>query len=485
MAINTIGDTQKAPGGETHGAVHVDVAFSYASRLFSNLFFLGLAEAATILLALLLGSFLRVFLFGSHMLSSWMLYLAGAWWVGAIVLRLLPGWGLGAVEELRRLILLLTTLYGITMIGLFLGKAGESASRFVLTVGFIISLILVPLVRTQVKRLLIKINRWGIPVVLYTDKDMVKRVAQALIDESGLGYVPIGFFSDDRDIAFGNLRWFGSLHEHADQIQLAILALPQLPSEKQADLLDGPLSSYRKVVVIPDMQETPTLWVKTRDFVGILGLEISRNLLDPLARIAKWSFDLTIVLLTAPAWVPLGLLIVLLVWLEDRASPFFCQQRIGRGGHLFKTWKFRTMHPEGESILQKALDEDPDLRAEWHANFKLRHDPRITRTGMLLRRTSLDEIPQLFNVLVGEMSLIGPRPLPRYHYDRLPERVRKLRDRVRPGITGLWQVTCRSESGLEGMEKWDAYYVRNWSLWLDIVIFVRTIRAVISGKGAF
>jgi lipopolysaccharide/colanic/teichoic acid biosynthesis glycosyltransferase len=143
------------------------------------------------------------------------------------------------------------------------------------------------------------------------------------------------------------------------------------------------------------------------------------------------------------------------------------------------------MHPNAEAILQKRLRDDPEMRAEWEANFKLRNDPRITLIGRLLRRTSLDELPQFINILRGEMSLVGPRPLPRYHHDELPDRARELRERARPGMTGLWQVSGRSEAGHAGMPKWDTYYVRNWSVWLDIVIFVRTVRTVVSAKGAY
>ncbi|MEM6338258.1 MAG: sugar transferase, partial [Bacteroidota bacterium] len=149
------------------------------------------------------------------------------------------------------------------------------------------------------------------------------------------------------------------------------------------------------------------------------------------------------------------------------------------------TLKFRTMVKDAEAVLKRRLDEDPALRREWETTFKLRKDPRITRVGRLLRRFSLDELPQLINVLRGEMSLVGPRPLPAYHHEELTDRVRTLRERIRPGLTGLWQVSGRSDSGNEGLERWDAYYVRNWSLWLDIVILTRTVRAVLGGKGAY
>ena len=147
-------------------------------------------------------------------------------------------------------------------------------------------------------------------------------------------------------------------------------------------------------------------------------------------------------------------------------------------------WKFRTMVKNAQEVLEKKLTQDPKLKSEWEESFKLRRDPRITWIGKFLRRTSIDELPQLFNVLRGEMSLVGPRPVPSYHNEELTEKVRKLRDHVRPGMTGLWQVSGRSELGNAGMLRWDPYYVRNWSIWLDVVILIRTFRAVVFRRGA-
>jgi Undecaprenyl-phosphate galactose phosphotransferase WbaP len=338
-----------------------------------------------------------------------------------------------------------------------------------------------------VKRILLRVQRWGCRAVIYGDSQTVPVVVEALREEAGLGYVPFGLFLDNPETApeISNVRVLGDIHESCRCAPIAVVALPRLAREALSDLLEGPLSGYRKIIIIPDLQEAPSLWVKPRDLVGMLGLEISINLLDPLARISKRTMDLTAVLLTAPLWAPLCLLLAALIWWQDRANPLFLQERVGRGGGGFRTWKFRTMHPDAERILQEHLDRDPDLQAEWQRNFKLRKDPRITRMGRLLRRTSLDELPQLINVLRGEMSLVGPRPLPAYHFQQLPERVRKLRDRVRPGVTGLWQVSGRSDAGHLGMARWDTYYVRNWSIWLDIVILVRTWRAVIGCQGAF
>lgn len=461
--------------------------FSYLARMSWNALCVGAAESLVLLGSLMLGGLIRWIVKGDPMFASWMLLLVAAWVLGSWVARMLPGWGLGPVEELRRTVITLTVVFAATTVMVFWGKAAGVTSRLTLTLGFFLSLFLVPLARTRVKRSLLLAGKWGCPTVIYGDSQTAPIVIDALREETGLGYVPCGVFLDNPDGIpdLARLPVWGGVKDRSAQAPIAVVALPRLAREELTDLLEGTLSGYRKVVLIPDLQEAPSLWVKPRDLVGMLGLEISINLLDPLARITKRTLDLTAVILAAPLWIPLCLVIAVVVWLQDRANPFFVQERVGLGERGFRAWKFRTMHPDAERILDERLDTDADLRAEWQRNFKLRNDPRITRIGVFLRRTSLDELPQLINVLAGEMSLVGPRPLPAYHYRQLPARVRKLRGRVRPGVTGLWQVSGRSEAGHLGMARWDTYYVRNWSIWLDIVILVRTIRTVITGHGAF
>lgn len=199
----------------------------------------------------------------------------------------------------------------------------------------------------------------------------------------------------------------------------------------------------------------------------------------------KTVLDIAIVLIFLPFWLPLCGIIYLAIWLEDNNNPLFLQDRIGKGGRAFKTFKFRTMVPNAEDVLRKVLAEDEELRQEWETFYKLRKDPRITRIGNFLRRTSLDELPQLFNVLRGDMSLVGPRPLTTYHLDALPKEVCNVRELVKPGITGMWQVSGRSDSGNEGMKQWDPYYVKNWSLGLDFSILYRTVFVVLKREGAY
>lgn len=211
----------------------------------------------------------------------------------------------------------------------------------------------------------------------------------------------------------------------------------------------------------------------------------SSHLQRPLATGSKRVLDMVAVVVSSPLWVPLCLLLALLIWLEDRHNPLFVQQRIGQGGQVFPIYKFRTMVPHAEDVLRRSLAEDPELLAEWLANFKLKRDPRITRVGRVMRKLSLDEFPQLMNVFLGQMSLVGPRPLPEYHHSQLSSRTQYLREQVRPGMTGLWQVSGRSEAGNAGMERWDPHYVINWSLLLDLQVLFRTVRVVLFGSGAY
>ena len=463
-------------------------ALFYHHRRLTNALALGLGDAMALTAAMLLAGALRGWLLDAPMIPTWGLLLLPAWGLGAWAARLLPGWGLGAVEELRRTMTLLTLAFVGFAVVLFLSKQAEAHSRLTVSMAYVLSLLLVPSGRMVVKKMLIKTQRWGLPAALYGGGEATRRVIEALGEEAGLGYTPVAVFDDDparHAQRVAGVPVLGGMHQWADQAPMAILAIPDIDRARLPALLEGPLAHYKKIVLIPDLFEIPTLWVRSRDIAGVLGLEITSNLLDPLARFLKRAMDLALVLLAAPLWAPMCLLIALAIRLEDGGSPLYTQQRLGKNGRTFNTLKFRTMAPDAERVLQEKLDRDSALRAEWETHFKLRKDPRITRVGALLRTTSLDELPQLINVLRGEMSLVGPRPLPAYHQESLSRRTQDLRARLRPGLTGLWQISGRSDTGNDGFERWDAYYVRNWSVWLDLVILFRTVRAVVRRSGAY
>lgn len=474
-------------------ALAAERASDHARRRILNALSVGLAEGAALAVALLVGGMARQWITGeagSVIGYAWFVvpvYLVGAWAVS-----LLPGWGLGAVEELRRVVLVMISAFVVTAVALWLANTntpGASASsRLTLGLAATLAIVLVPLARWSLKAVLSRRDWWGVPAVVYGAGIAGARIVRKLQEERGIGYTPCAVFSDDPEDWGEHLDAIpivGDTSRVAPEAAVAFLALPESDRSRQIELLEGPLSCYRTVVIVPDLFEAPSLWVKPRDFAGVLGLELSSTLTRTTPRLIKRLADLLAVLVTAPLWAPAIALLAAWVWLGDRANPFYGQVRVGEDGRSFKALKLRTMVPNADAVLERALDADPELRAEWDLHFKLENDPRITAAGRLIRRTSLDELPQLINVLKGEMSLVGPRPLPAYHHEELGERVRVLRERVKPGITGLWQVSGRSDSGNVGMERWDPYYVRNWSLWLDAVILVRTVRVVTKGSGAY
>jgi Undecaprenyl-phosphate galactose phosphotransferase WbaP len=227
-----------------------------------------------------------------------------------------------------------------------------------------------------------------------------------------------------------------------------------------------------------------SLGICARELGGIVGLEVTRQLLRPSSRFIKRSLDLAITFLIAPCVAALLAIFAILIRLDSPGPVFYGNERVGLGGKKFKVWKLRSMKVDGDEILARHLAANPVLAAEWQTNQKLKRDPRITRVGALIRKTSIDELPQLWNVIFGQMSLVGPRPLlenqmalygPSYN----------LYKQVRPGITGLWQVSGRNELAFNERVKLDKYVIQNWSVWLDLYILARTMAVVLTAKGAY
>jgi lipopolysaccharide/colanic/teichoic acid biosynthesis glycosyltransferase len=236
---------------------------------------------------------------------------------------------------------------------------------------------------------------------------------------------------------------------------------------------------------VPDLRELPTLWVRTRDLNGLIGLQMRRNLLLRRNRLLKQMVDHFVALPLLIVSVPIIAALALWIRSVSEGSPFYAQVRAGKDGRPIRVWKLRTMYPDAEERLEQYLSSNPSARQEWERYFKLTDDPRILPgVGRFLRRTSLDELPQIFNVVRGEMSLVGPRPFPKYHLDQFDVSFQSLRCSVIPGITGLWQVSARSDGDLDVQRALDTYYIRNWSIWIDFYILSRTLAAVVAGRGA-
>ncbi len=267
-------------------------------------------------------------------------------------------------------------------------------------------------------------------------------------------------------------------------VDTLVLAMPHTRRQHLARLVNWASFGFRHVMIIPNLEGVTNSAVVARDLVGTLGLEIRHNLLNRSVQRAKRALDLAATVSGGILILPLISALALLVWLESGGPIFYRAERIGRDGKLFSCVKFRTMVENAEEALQRMLEEDPVAREEYSKYHKLREDPRVTRVGRLLRKCSLDELPQLWNVLKGEMSLVGPRPyLPRESSEVGVTQSEILR--VHPGITGPWQVSGRSHTSFGDRVKIDAHYVRNWSVWLDIVILARTVRVLLLDRGAY
>jgi Undecaprenyl-phosphate galactose phosphotransferase WbaP len=225
-------------------------------------------------------------------------------------------------------------------------------------------------------------------------------------------------------------------------------------------------------------------WMRARDCGGVVGLEVRRELLRRGSRLTKRAMDFVLAAGGGALVLPWVAIVALIVRLTSRGPAFYGHGRIGEGGRMFRAWKFRTMVENADEILEHCLEADPGLRAEWMANHKLRDDPRVTKIGKLLRQTSLDELPQIWNVIRGEMSLVGPRPIVRHEAGKYGEEFDTYR-RVRPGITGLWQVSGRSETTYAERVAMDVHYVRNWSVWLDVYLLAKTVGVVLRKRGAY
>jgi len=267
-------------------------------------------------------------------------------------------------------------------------------------------------------------------------------------------------------------------------VERAIIALPETGHAAVLNKLEHFESVFPHLLILHGSAALYTLNVSASYIGGSLAVEVNRNSLSSIAQLAKRSADLIFVLLGAPVSLLAVGVLTLLVKLDSPGPAFFGHYRIGRNNKPFRVWKLRTMQVGADALLHATLERNEEARKEWERDRKLRRDPRVTRVGKFLRRASLDELPQLWNVFCGEMSLVGPRPIiaeEALHYGRhFP-----LYCRVAPGITGLWQVSGRNRICMSERVELDSYYVRNWSPWLDLHILARTAKAVLLREGAY
>ncbi len=405
-------------------------------------------------------------------------------WVG-----LYPGYGISAVQRIRSRVYATITIFGVLLLWNYT-LYERQWSRGVLVFTMLFALALAPALEALLRRVLIKGGICGIPVILLGAGRTGELVAKILQKECDLGFVIVGMLDDNPEkwgTTVSGIRVFGPLaaaDAFAGRAKLALIAIPRMPRERLAELVET--LAFPNVMIVPDLFGIQSLWVTSRDIGGVLSLEVKKNLLVHSNRILKRALDYAI---SVPVFLlSLPLIAICAAWIQivSPGSPFFVQEREGKSGTRIRVCKLRTMYRNSEQLLSEYLRTHPDESANWTRYYKLKKDPRVLPgVGWFLRRYSLDELPQLWNVLRGDISLVGPRPFPSYHLAGFPAPFRELRASVMPGLTGFWQVSARSDGDLDVQQHEDTYYIRNWSLWLDIYILFRTLSTVLAPSGAY
>ncbi|NOZ79073.1 MAG: exopolysaccharide biosynthesis polyprenyl glycosylphosphotransferase [Acidobacteria bacterium] len=404
---------------------------------------------------------------------------------------LYPGFGLGAVETFRRLSTRTSFIYLAIAAMTFVLKLPQLFSRMMFVIALILSVIAVPLLRYVVLGVVRHRRWWAEPVVVVGQGQVIRQLLHTLHEAYSIGYRPAAELLLQPETQPGAPQLLPIAGTLADAPAVAargfrIALVPEDPQGQHWKLVELLHQYFRHVIVIRSLGGTPVLGVHVRNFGGVLGLEFTNELLKRHNRILKRATDLALGSLALLPATPLVALAAAAVQIFSRGPVFFSQEREGLYGRRIRVWKLRTMVPDAEERLDKHLMANADARKEWEQGFKLRHDPRLVPiVGGVLRRFSIDELPQLVNVLRGDMSLVGPRPFPPYHLKRFSPGFRRLRNQVRPGMTGLWQVLGRSTGGLGDQEALDTHYIRNWSLWMDLYILGKTVSAVLGGRGAY
>jgi Undecaprenyl-phosphate galactose phosphotransferase WbaP len=433
-----------------------------------------------------------------------LIYFLEFWWFPAIFasfiayerlyIKKLPFW------DETKLLLQATTIATIAVLAVItLGKMTDQMSRLTVLLLWGYGLFFFPFFRLFGKKILNRAGLWQENVIIIGAGEAGMAAANGIGSETHLGYNLIGFLDDADDKIGTELEVNGKRYKvfgktknftkfvHLLNISTIIIALPSLPVEKLAELTNNIQKHTKNILLIPDVKgialtntELYHLFVQQ-----LFLLKINNNLKSPYNRFVKRTFDVVVSILFLPLLLPLIGVLGLLIKIDSPGPVFYRHTRVGRGGRPFGVYKFRSMFQDSQERLEHILGTDPSARAEWDTSFKLKDDPRITRMGNFLRKTSLDELPQIFNVLQGEMSLAGPRPV-------LDEEITKYYKEnadyyylVRPGITGLWQVSGRNNVGYEARVRLDIWYVLNWSVWLDLLMLFKTIRVVLKREGAY
>ena len=401
-----------------------------------------------------------------------------------------PGYGINPILRLRQRIMASFVLFGLLIAWNYLERS-DHLSRGILITSMFYAFVIPFIIEAITRKVLIRLKLWGQPTAILGANDTAAGIVSLMQRRPEFGHIPVAVFDDD------SAKWGQTIHgvevlgplAHASaldhtRIRTAILAIPMEDGQSAASILDK--LRFENIILVPRLFGIQSLWVSPIDFDGMVGLQVKNNLSLRHNIVVKRVLDYAIAVPAALLSLPVLVIAALWILIVDGWPIFFTQERRGFRGRTIRVLKLRTMYRDAEARLENYLANNPEAREEWQRFFKLKKDPRVLPgVGTFLRRMSLDELPQIFNVLRGDMSLVGPRPFPEYHLAQFDRSFCEFRGTVAPGLTGLWQVSARSDGDLVVQKSLDSYYIRNWSLWLDLYILMRTFVTVIRGSGAY
>jgi len=405
--------------------------------------------------------------------------------------KLYPGISLAPSEEMRRFFVSSLIAFG----GIIMSRIVEyqiwDSINSAFFISFIFSTLILLIMRSITHWFLHLTKLGGIPTVIYGSGTTGKLVANCLLGSIRSGYIPV-LILDDNPLGSDEYNNIPVIHDTSlgpeivkrFRIKMAIVAMPKLDAVSLKQLLSTSVYAFRYNVLIPNFFNISSIWMSVRDFNGVLGIDTSNKFKLSFNNGIKRLLDILVVIAGGIVILPFLLIITLLIKLTSKGPVLYKQKRLGKNGVSFYTYKFRSMVIDADDRLKKLLDSDPGLMKEWKESHKLHNDPRVTSIGKFLRRTSIDEIPQLINILKGQMSLVGPRPIVEAEIEKYGEDYQRVFS-IKPGLTGMWQVSGRSDALYLDRVAYDVYYLQSWSVWLDLWIIFKTFGVVIFGKGAY
>lgn len=367
---------------------------------------------------------------------------------------------------------------------LYLIHSVNDLSRFFVITLFIISFILVCVIHQVLIIIFDRLDILKEPVLFIGANEQTKTIIKFFKHNNCFGVRVLGVMSDKFADDYAND--IKKTVEIIQKTKVKTVIISSANIKKMSKVVTDIQPFVKNIVFTPNLANIPiaNMEINKLPIENVVLLNVKNNLALKRNKIIKYIFDMVLTVIGTICISPILICIAIWIYKDSPGPIIFKHMRVGKDGKIFPCYKFRSMCVDAKEKLEELLKNDPEARAEWERDFKLKHDPRITKSGAFLRRTSLDELPQIFNVLKGEMSLVGPRPIIKDEMERYGNHIDDYL-MVKPGIAGIWQCSGRSDTTYQERVQMDSWYVRNWSVWLDIMILWKTIEAVVAKKGAY